>query len=66
MNSLISELDTTHCNEYSFYVMVKTDDGWKKISEDYPAVRDAQAALTRLKTAHPKARLGGTKHPRFI
>jgi len=66
MNVLRKDTESVPFNEYNFYVMVKTADGWKKISGDYPAVSDAQAALTRLRTAHPGARLGGSKHPGFI
>jgi len=66
MNALTKDVETAPFNEYNFYVMVKTPEGWKKISVDYPAVSDAQAALTRLRTAHPGARLGGSKHPGFV
>lgn len=64
MNGL-NDFETAQFAEYSFYVMVKTTEGWKKISDDYPVVSDAQAALTRLRSDHPSARLGGSKHPRY-
>ncbi len=48
---------------YHYYVMNKVDGVWVKVSEDYPDVREAAQALSRLKELYPQARLGGSRRP---